>query len=48
MFLELAGDVFDGRQRAENVNFLVRRLDVNLQFSSVRAHPNVLVTIDNF
>jgi hypothetical protein len=29
-FLELGGDVFDGRQRAEHVNFLVRGVDVNL------------------
>ena len=30
------------------MNFLVRRLNVNLQFPSVRAHPNVLIMIDNF
>ncbi len=45
--LELAGDVFDGRQRAKNVNSFTRRVDVDLQFSSVCAHPNVLLMIDN-
>jgi hypothetical protein len=29
------------------VNFLVRGVDVNLQFALVRAHPNVLVVIIN-
>ncbi len=48
VFLELAGNVFDGRQRAENMNLFVRRFDVNLQFAFVRAHPNVLIMIDNF
>jgi len=48
VFLELAGDVFDRRQRAENVDFFARRVDVNLQFPSVSAHPNVPIMIDNF
>jgi hypothetical protein len=48
VFLELGSDIFDGRQRAEKVNSLVRLVDVNLQFSSVRAHANVLIMIDNF
>ena len=30
------------------MNFFVRRVDVNLQFSSVGAHPNVLGVIVNF
>jgi len=47
-FLELPGEVFDGRQRAENVNLLIRCVDVNLQLASVRAHANVLVVIVNF
>ena len=38
VFLEPVGDVFDGRQRAKNVNFFVRSVDVNLQFPFVRAH----------
>ncbi len=48
VLLEPAGDVLDGRQRAENVNFFVRRVDINLQFPFVRADPNVLIMIDNF
>src|SRR5205814_352159 len=33
---------------AENVNLLVRRVDVNLQFPSIRAHPHMLIIIHNF
>jgi hypothetical protein len=45
---ELAGDVFDGRQGAEDMNFLVRGVDVYLQFALVRAYPDVLIVILNF
>jgi len=48
VLLKLDGDVFDGRQRAENMNFLVRRVDVNLQFSVMRANADVLIMIHNF
>ncbi len=48
VFLEPAGDVFDSRQRAENVNFLVGGVHVNLQIPSMCAHPNVLIMTVNF
>ena len=47
VFLEPASDVFDGRQWAEDVNLLVRRVNVNLQFPAVCANANVLVVIVN-
>ncbi len=46
--LKLDGYVFDGRERAEDVNFLVRRVDINLQSCSLSAYPDVLVMIVNF
>ncbi len=48
VFLELAGDVFDGRQGAKDMNFFVGRVDVDLQFSFVRTDTHVLIMIDNF
>src|SRR5258708_19697916 len=48
MLFELDGDVFDGRQRAEDMNSLVRSVDVNLQFSMMSANLNVLIAINNF
>ena len=30
VLLKLDGDVFDGRKRAQNMNFLVRGVDINL------------------
>ncbi len=46
--LKLDGYVLDGRERAEDVNFLVRRVDINLQSCSLSAYPHVLVMIVNF
>src|SRR5207249_9063811 len=48
VLLKLDGYVFDGRERAENVNFLVRRVDVNLQSRSLSAYPHVFVMIVHF
>jgi len=48
MLLELAGDLFDGGQGAEDVNFLVRGVNVDLQFPPVGAHAHVLIVIVNF
>ena len=48
MLFKLGSDVLDSRERAQNVNLLVRRIDVNLQSAVVRAHANMLVVIVNF
>jgi hypothetical protein len=48
VLLELAGDVFNGRQWAKDMNFFVRRVDVNLQFSVMSANLNVLIVVDYF
>jgi len=47
VLLKLNGYVFDGREWAEDVNFLVWRFDINLQSRSLSAYPHVLVMIVN-
>src|SRR6266481_2060882 len=48
VLLNLDGDVFDGRQRAQDMDFLVRCVDVNLQSSVMRANANMLLMIHDF
>src|SRR5260370_36512927 len=48
VLLKLDGDVFDGRQRAQDMDFLVWCVDVNLQSSVMRANANMLLMIHDF